>query len=163
MPCRPLQARNTVNLSCTDANVMMTTGALSMALSNRPDGICQCTFYTCTRLATFNLSSSSICTNSISYFEVSPLLMVNPMTRMFASLALTRSTSVARSTLLATSSTFLPTTYFHFSPLSYMVSKLLTISSTLFCNVLTWPITVTILASIAKAIMFSATCSIVTQ
>jgi hypothetical protein len=79
---------------------------------------------------------------------------------------LTRSASVARSTLLATLSTlstFLATTSFHFSPLSYMVSKLLAIASTLFCSFSTWPVTVIILASIAKARMFSATYSIVTS
>ncbi len=90
MPCKPLRARNTVSLSCTDASVMMIAGALSVALSSCPDGICRCTFCTCTRLATFNLSSNYVCTNSISCFEVSPLLMVNPVTRMFASLHCSR-------------------------------------------------------------------------
>ncbi|CAK9252144.1 unnamed protein product, partial [Sphagnum jensenii] len=71
----PLRARSTVSLSCTDANMMMTAGVLSVTLSSRPDGICRCTFCTCTRSATFSLSSNSVCTNSISCFGVSPLLM----------------------------------------------------------------------------------------
>jgi hypothetical protein len=36
--------RSTVSLSCTDVSMMMTVGALSVALSSHPNSICRCTF-----------------------------------------------------------------------------------------------------------------------